>query len=1006
MRCSSPAYSLAMIRVCAAARFMYRSRLAGYATAVFLAVVAATVCNLAEAQTTAPNEWTLVATSGSIGTTSPKGPPGVYGTLGTAAAGNKPGGRDSAATWTDNSGNFWLFGGEGFDVNGNFGQLNDLWEFQPSTKEWTWMGGSSSVPAICAGSATIACGQPGVYGTLGSAATANVPGGRSNASHWTDSYGNFWLFGGYGFDAGRNLGELNDLWEFNSTTRQWTWIGGSSTVGSNGGQPGVYGDLGSAAAANIPSGRDSAASWVDNKGQFWLYGGEGFDNQGNYGQLDDLWKFDPNAQEWTWIGGSSTVPASCTNRADYGGQCGWPAHYGTQGVPADGTSPGSRVGALGWTDKDGNIWLFGGIGDVLGGWDFNFSFVDQYDLWEFNANTQQWTWMSGNSSLICGTSSSEDWCGQNGIYGTEGIPAIANIPPSRNNATHWVDSDGNFWLFGGAQPWTTNVYGAALCNDVWIFEPTANEWAWMNGEAQFGMDSCTFTYGNDAVPGTPAATNTPSGRLGAATWTDLSGNLWVFGGYGDGWFNGSTNGTPLDINDLWVYEPVAPAPTPSFELVASPNPINIAAMGTGTSPITSGTTTVHILVADGFSSPVTLTATSGLTGIVGSFSPATITGTGSSTLTISVTGAAVGIAESIPLTVTATGGGMSQSIQVIVAVTDIGQLAAPSFSVPSGTYSTPQTVTISDSGCMFFNTVDCVYYTIDGTTPTQSSPVYAAPIPISSTTTLKAVGIYSNNQSAVSSATYTVISVAATPDFSPADGTYSSAQSVTLTDSTPGATIYYTTNGTTPTASSTAYKGPITVSSTETIEAIAIASGFGNSAVGSATYTINTPTFTFAASPTSLTVNSGSQGSATMTVTPQNGFNSAVSFACSGLPANATCSFNPTTVTPSGTAANAQLTITVSAQASATRSGSRPFLPATGLAIAGCFFVWKRRRLLGGAVVVVLLLVGAGLFSGCGGGGTASGGGGGGGSPQSYTVNVTATSGTIQQTTAVTLTEN
>jgi hypothetical protein len=78
----------------------------------------------------------------------------------------------------------------------------------------------------------------------------------------------------------------------------------------------------------------------------------------------------------------------------------------------------------------------------------------------------------------------------------------------------------------------------------------------------------------------------------------------------------------------------------------------------------------------------------------------------------------------------------------------------------------------------------------------------------------------------------------ATPAFSPAAGTYSSTQSVTLSDTTSNATIYYTTNGTTPTTSSTKYTGPITVSSTETLQAIAVASGDTNSAVGSAAYTV------------------------------------------------------------------------------------------------------------------------------------------------------------------------
>jgi hypothetical protein len=80
---------------------------------------------------------------------------------------------------------------------------------------------------------------------------------------------------------------------------------------------------------------------------------------------------------------------------------------------------------------------------------------------------------------------------------------------------------------------------------------------------------------------------------------------------------------------------------------------------------------------------------------------------------------------------------------------------------------------------------------------------------------------------------------ATTPTFSPAAGTYSSAQSVTMSDATSGATIYFTTNGTAPTTSSTKYTAPVTVSSTETLQAIAVAAGDSNSAVASATYTID-----------------------------------------------------------------------------------------------------------------------------------------------------------------------
>jgi hypothetical protein len=82
-------------------------------------------------------------------------------------------------------------------------------------------------------------------------------------------------------------------------------------------------------------------------------------------------------------------------------------------------------------------------------------------------------------------------------------------------------------------------------------------------------------------------------------------------------------------------------------------------------------------------------------------------------------------------------------------------------------------------------------------------------------------------------------STVAAPTFSPAGGTYGSAQSVNISDVTSGATIYYTTNGTTPTTSSTRYSGPVTVGSTETLQAVAVAAGASSGTVASAAYTIS-----------------------------------------------------------------------------------------------------------------------------------------------------------------------
>ena len=162
----------------------------------------------------------------------------------------------------------------------------------------------------------------------------------------------------------------------------------------------------------------------------------------------------------------------------------------------------------------------------------------------------------------------------------------------------------------------------------------------------------------------------------------------------------------------------------------------------------------------------------------------------------------------------------------------------PTFSRAGGTYTSAQTVAISDT-----NPNATIYFTTNGVTPTTGSTVYSGPISISSTETLQAmaaVHLYQSAvQSAVTSASYEINYPAGIPSFTPVGGTYSSVQTVSISSATPNASIYYTIDGSVPTTSSTLYAGAITVSTTETIKAVAIASGYSLSSVGSATYTIS-----------------------------------------------------------------------------------------------------------------------------------------------------------------------
>lgn len=160
--------------------------------------------------------------------------------------------------------------------------------------------------------------------------------------------------------------------------------------------------------------------------------------------------------------------------------------------------------------------------------------------------------------------------------------------------------------------------------------------------------------------------------------------------------------------------------------------------------------------------------------------------------------------------------------------------ATPVISPNGGTFAAAQNVTLTSA-----TSSASIYYTLDGTTPTPASTLYSSPIAISTNTTLRAIATAPNFvQSAVSSAIFTFSNQTPTVTFQPAAGTYNSAQQVTLSDTDASATIYYTTDGTTPTASSTRYTGPISVSASTTIKAIAIDPALQNSNLASAAYVI------------------------------------------------------------------------------------------------------------------------------------------------------------------------
>jgi len=521
--------------------------------------------------------------------------PGVYGTLGLPSLSNAPSGPVLSATWTDRYGRLWLFGGF-FPQGPKDYTMNDLWEFNPSTNQWTWQSGSSSPPCRIVQS-NMNCAQVGIYGTKGIPAADNGPGGRDFAQSWTDKDGKLWLYGGSGFDSIGQLGDLNDLWVFDPDTKQWAWMNGDATLPGTGyGNPGVYGTKGTPAPANNPGGLSTAFTWTDASGNAWVFGGSGFDVNGTIGLPNNLWKFDSSLREWAWMEGSSPFYPPWIH----------PSVYGTQGTFASDNVPGSRWLGAAWTAADGHLWLFGGAGFDSQG---NSGYLNE--LWQYDPSTNEWAWMAGPNVMQCAPDSNQQNCGNPSVYGQFGVPAPGNLPGGRGQFANWTGKDGHFWLLGGSG-----------LDDFWEFDPVANEFTWVGGS-----DNSSGIFPVFGTLRTPAATNHPGARFNSVTWTDPSGNLWLFGG--------ETYGVPFTdvlLNDLWKYQPAnaIPAPGPDFALAVSGASLMIPSGQ-------NATTKVMVTPSNGFDEPVAFTCSGLPAGVSCSFSPASVTppsGAVSSTLTL------------------------------------------------------------------------------------------------------------------------------------------------------------------------------------------------------------------------------------------------------------------------------------------------------------------------------------------------------------------------------------
>jgi PKD repeat protein len=332
---------------------------------------------------------------------------GSYGTQGIPDPANYPGARWLGfPKWVDTSGNIWLFGGYGYGANSN-GSLADLWKYDIATNEWTFIKGYNTP------------GHLPTYGVQGIPNPNNQPGSRGETTcSWTDSQNHLWFYGGT-----TDAGDCGDLWMYNITTNEWTWMAGDNFAGT---MP-SYGTQGVFSPTNEPGSRQVYCNWIDSADHLWLFGG-GYPTR--YG---DLWEFDMSINQWAWISGSN-IP---NYTGPHGPKC-----------TAGNYHPNSRSeNRIEWIDACENLWLFGG-GDSYGDPTYN-------DLWQFIPTLNKWVYVSGDSI--------DDPLSN---YGTIGVSSPTNKPGGRESSSSWVDAQGNLWFFGGSYgSWNTQY------NDMWRYVP-------------------------------------------------------------------------------------------------------------------------------------------------------------------------------------------------------------------------------------------------------------------------------------------------------------------------------------------------------------------------------------------------------------------------------------------------------------------------------------------------------------------------------------------------------
>ncbi|KAH9492712.1 hypothetical protein Btru_024246 [Bulinus truncatus] len=320
--------------------------------------------------------------------------------------------------------------------------------------------------------------------------------------------------------------------------QEWAWLGGEKNVDP-------------LTSTDYPGGRSGASVLMINETVF-MFGGNGFSDisTGIPHLLNDLWVFDTKFGKF-----QTQHPGSLTANV---------TDHDSVEIP----EIRQHAAMCGIKDK---LFLFGGFakeGHCLS------------DLWTYDFKLSKWTGISNLTITPSKRGHSAVWCYNSSLYlfGGMGEKAILNdmwvfnlssfkwkelhslknltglvgnlvYPWGRNGAATWV-SGNDFYMFGGnSNPMFSYKLQqkAGLMSDLWKYSPYSNEWYYVSGPTVPGQVSILNGVG------TAVDSNLPGSRIGAASWTDSHGHLWLFAGTGADVMPASTSHTSRLLADLWRF---------------------------------------------------------------------------------------------------------------------------------------------------------------------------------------------------------------------------------------------------------------------------------------------------------------------------------------------------------------------------------------------------------------------------------------------------------------------